>query len=183
MSSQSMFELSTLDDPTGRRRWLLTKALETAQLSEALALAQAAEDFLAGRAQRTAERAPEPSRQTAAILKAPKEKRFGVLDGLSSLVSLDEVIRYLRQCNENIDAETDNAEELLARANLKRTDQGLPLFALLPGIPAQAKRQGKPERAKKVALPRPASARERAEWARHVISLPEARTPADGENR
>jgi hypothetical protein len=183
MGGQSMLELSPLHDPTGRRRWLLVKALENTPFAEALALAQAAEDFLAGRAQRTAERAPEPARRTAATPKLPDEKRFGVLDGLSSLVSLDEVVRYLRQCDENIDVDTGNAEELLARANLKRTDQGLPLFALLPGIPAQAKQQDKPERVKKVALPRPASARERAEWARHVISLPEARAPADGKNR
>jgi hypothetical protein len=183
MGGQSMFELSRLHDPTGRRRWLLVKALENTPFAEALALARAAEDFLAGRTQRPTGRAPEPARQTAATPEPLNEKRFGVLDGLSSLVSLDEVVRYLRQCDENIDAETDNAEELLARANLERTNQGLPLFALLPGIPAQTKRQDKLEQAKKVALPRPPSARERAEWARRAIALPEAQAPGDGENR
>jgi len=73
----------------------------------------------------------------------------------SSLVSLDEVIRYLKECDEAVDAETDNAEELLSRANRKRASQGLPLFTLLPGIPTQTKRRDKPERTKKVASPRP----------------------------
>jgi hypothetical protein len=175
MGGQSMFKLFPLDDPTGRRRWLLIKALENTPFAEALALAQAAEDFLAGRAQNAAERAQEAPRLTAAVTpEVPSENRFGVLEGLSSLVSLDEVIRYLRECGENIDAETDNAEELLTRANRKRMNQGLPLFALLPGVPAQDKRHDKPEQAKKVALARPPSARERAEWAHRAIALPEA---------
>jgi hypothetical protein len=37
-------------DPTRRRCWLLSKALEGAHLDEALALAKGAEEFLTGRA-------------------------------------------------------------------------------------------------------------------------------------
>jgi hypothetical protein len=44
-------------DPVGRRRWLLAKALEIAPLGEALALAQAAEDFISGTAAPTGDHA------------------------------------------------------------------------------------------------------------------------------
>jgi hypothetical protein len=164
MDDQPMYDLSMLD-PIDRRLWLLTKGLETTSFSKALALAQTAEDFLAGRAQRTTERA-------RACLPHVTLERSEALEGFSSLVSLDEVIRYLKECDEAVDAGTDNAEELLSRANRKRMNQGLPLFALLPGIPTQTKRQDKPEGMKKIAPPRPPSARERAEWARRVVALP-----------
>jgi hypothetical protein len=39
-----------LDDPARRRLWLLVKALESAPLREALALAKGTEAFLTGRA-------------------------------------------------------------------------------------------------------------------------------------
>jgi len=95
----------------------------------------------------------------------------------SSLVSLDEVIRYLKECDEAVDAETDNAEELLSRANRKRASQGLPLFTLLPGIPTQTKRRDKPERTKKVASPRPPPPREKEPNERAVSSLCRQREP------
>jgi hypothetical protein len=164
MDDLSIVDLSTLD-PIDRRLWLITKALETAPLTEALALAQAAEDFLSGRVQSTADRAQAP-------LPHIISKRSEALEGLSSLVSLDEVIRYLKECNEDDAAETGSAKELLSRANCNRANQGLPLFALLPDAPTQAKRQDEPERSKKVAPSRPPSARERAEWARRIVALP-----------
>jgi hypothetical protein len=44
-------------DLASRRRWLLTKALEIAPFGEALALAQAAEDFISWTGARTGDRA------------------------------------------------------------------------------------------------------------------------------
>jgi hypothetical protein len=187
MDDQSMLDLSMLD-PAGRRHWLLTKALEHASLGEALSLAQAAEDFLAGKAQGTADRLPkqtptaafepkpgvseETLLQTSTIPAVWNDKLSEAVEGLSSLVSMDDVVRYLRQCDEEVALEADNADELLARANHKRRSQGLPLFELLPVAPAQAARQDKPGRAERIAPPRPLSARERAEWARRVVALP-----------
>jgi hypothetical protein len=185
MEDQSMLDLSMLD-LAGRRGWLLTKALEHASLGEALSLAQAAEDFLAGKAQGTADRLPkqtstagsepkpgvsEKTLQTLAIPAVWNDKLAEAVEGLSSLVSMDDVVRYLRQCDEEVALETDNVDELLARANRKRRSQGLPLFELLP-VPAQATQQDKPGRAQRIAPPRPPSARERAEWARRVVALP-----------
>src|ERR1700743_3038769 len=43
-------------NPASRRHWLLTKALEIATLRDALALAQAVEDFISGTAARTGDR-------------------------------------------------------------------------------------------------------------------------------
>jgi hypothetical protein len=170
-------------EPADRRRWLLTKALETASLTEALALAQAAEDFISGTVQETAHRAPksfEPKpgaagRMPLQTVVTPEVASCSskALEGLSSLVSIDDVGRYLKQRGEDV-SETDNADELLARANRTRTCQGLPPFALLPAVPAPATRPDKPARPKKVAAPRPATARERAEWARRVVALPAA---------
>jgi hypothetical protein len=164
-------------DPAGRRRWLLTKALEIAPLGEALVMAQAAEDFISGTAA--------PSEITRAINFAARSEAQAIqprsasndqppmmtaaLAGFSSLASLDDVICYLRQGSE-VFAEDEGADELLRRANVKRAEQGLPPFALLP-TPPKAMRQDNP---KKVALPRPPSARERSEWARSVVALPAA---------
>jgi hypothetical protein len=168
-------------DPADRRRWLLTKALETASLTEALALAQAAEDFISGTVQETAHRTGVFELTPAALGRMPLQtliapevgnKRSEALEGLSSLASMDDVVRYLRQCEEGAVSETDNADELLARANRKRASQGLPPFALLPAVPAPATRPDKPDQPKKV--PRPPNARERAEWARRVVALPAA---------
>jgi hypothetical protein len=173
-------------NPADRRRWLLTKALEIAPLGEALALAQAADDFLSGAAVRTGDRtssevaqAPAFGAGPEAIVTQPKPfsalpvsshqppSKAGGLVGLSSLASIDDVILYLRQHDE-VFAEDESAEGLLLRANLKRTEQGLPPFALLPTPPSKAIPRDEPE---KVVLPRPPSGRERAEWARRVVAL------------
>jgi hypothetical protein len=186
-----MLDLSMLD-LAGRRGWLLTKALEHASLGEALSLAQAAEDFLAGKAQGTADRLPkqtstagsepkpgvsEKTLQTLAIPAVWNDKLAEAVEGLSSLVSMDDVVRYLRQCDEEVALEADNVDELLVRANHKRRSHGLPLFELLPAAPAQATRHDKPGRAERIAPPRPPSARERAEWARRVVALPASVSP------
>jgi hypothetical protein len=166
-----------MQDPADRRRWLFTKALETASLAEALALAQAAEDFISGTVQETVHHAPkdfEPKpgvavRMPLQTLVTPEvaSESAEVLEGLSSLVSIEDVVRYLKQCGEDV-SETDNADELVARANRKRMSQRLPPFALLPLAPAA--QPAKPDREKKVASPRPLTARERAEWARRTVA-------------
>lgn len=175
--------------PADRRRWLLMKALENASLAEALSLVQAAEDFLSGQPQEAIDRLPalvptaslKPQSGTleATPTRTPTTFEMGnksseALEGLTSLVSIDDVIRYLRQCAENVASETDNADALLARANHKRMSQGLPCFVLLPAAPAQATQPAKPVRAKEGASPRPPTARERAEWARRAVALPAA---------
>jgi hypothetical protein len=86
-------------------------------------------------------------------------------------MAIDDVIRYLRQCDEDVASETDDADALLALANRKRMSQGLPPFALLPAAPTPATQPGKPVRAKEAAPPRPPTARERAEWARRAVGL------------
>jgi hypothetical protein len=181
-------------DPAGRRRWLLTKALETAPLGEALALAQGAEDFISGMLAQAGDRAPSGVRRAPTIgtgveAEATQRKLLSVLPvrdnrlpikndqqlkmsealtSLSSLAAIADVILYLRQGGE-VFAGNESADELLVRANLKRAEQGLPPFALLPPPPTKA--ADKPE---KVPLPRPPSRRERAEWARSVVALPTA---------
>jgi hypothetical protein len=173
-------------NPADRRRWLLTKALEIAPLGEALALAQAAEDFISGIAARTGDRTSSgvmlaPAFGAGSEAEATQVKLLSALSventelpsqaqalaGLSSLASIDDVILYLRQHDE-VFAEDESAEGLLIRANLKRTEQGLPPFALLPTPTSKAIRRDRPE---KVVLPRPPSRRERAEWARSVVDL------------
>jgi hypothetical protein len=172
-------------DPARRRRWLLTKALESAPLTKALALAREAEDFLSGtagsdtertfssparRAEPEAEGAGQKPWSALAIKDAQPMVTTEALVGLSSLVSIDDVIVYLQQAGDVL-AEDQSADELLARANLKRTEQRLPSFVLLPGIAKTAAVRDKPARTEKVAAPRPPSARERAEWARRVIAV------------
>jgi hypothetical protein len=88
--------------------------------------------------------------------------------GLSSLASIREIILYLRQSGE-VFAEHETADELLARANLRRIEQALPPFALLPTSLPKVVRQDKPE---KVTLPRPLSVRTRADWAGLVVTSP-----------
>lgn len=174
-------------DPARRRRWLLTKALEIAPLTGALALAREAEDFLSGLsaddtnrtfpsptrtsgAEPEAERAEQKSVSALAITHAQPMVTSEALVGLSSLVSIDDVIVYLQQAGDVL-AEDQSADELLARANLKRTEQRLPTFVLLPGVTKTAAIREKPARTEKVTAPRPPSARERAEWARRVIAV------------
>jgi hypothetical protein len=169
MAGQSVLDLSMMD-PRSRRFWLFTKALENVPFAEALLLAQAAEYFLSGKFQETAHRWPEQ------IPAAAFELQLQALEGLCSLVPMDAVIQYLRQCDEDVGSETDNTDELLARANRKRTSQGLLSFALLPVSPTQTTRPDKPlHQAKEAAPPRPPTARERAEWARRVVALPTAK--------
>jgi hypothetical protein len=185
MDGQSTLELHLLE-PADRRRWLLSKALETVSLAEALSLAQAAEDFLSARVSGTMDRPPEitpavvanpkpgaPAKTPVQTPITPEGQNPEALEGLSSLVSMDDVVRYLQQCGEGTVLETDNAE-LLARANCKRASQGLPPFVLLRVDPDPATRAQKPHRPKEVASPRPPTTRERAEWARRVAALPAA---------
>jgi hypothetical protein len=170
-------------DPASRRRWLLTQALEIAPLGEALTLAQAAEDFISGTAASTGDRTSAAAKGTpnfgtgggpeaeATQLKllndlsvAGNQPPFAtdqpltamdVLEGLNSLVSFDDLICYLREGGE-VFAEDESADALLTRANLKRIEQRLPSFALLPTPSTKATRQDRPE---KIASPRPTSAR------------------------
>jgi hypothetical protein len=181
-------------NPASRRHWLLAKALEAARLDEALALAQAAEDFISGTAARTDDRTSSAVMGSAPTFGTEPEAQpspLGLLNvlpvsndqpvkndrplvttealaGLSSLASIEDVILYLRRGGE-VFADDESADELLARANGKRAEQGFPPFALLPTPPTKTTAREKPER---VALPRPPSRRERAEWARSVVALP-----------
>jgi hypothetical protein len=178
-------------DQASRRHWLLTKAMETAPLGDALALAQAAEDFISGTAAQTGDRtsaeaigAPPfgsgleaeatqlrllsalPVTNNQSRIKGEQPlKMTEALAGLSSLAAIDDVILYLRQGGEVI-AEDESVDGLLVRANLKRMEQGLPPFTLLPTPPTKATRQPGP-----VTSPRLPSGRERAEWARRVVAL------------
>jgi hypothetical protein len=174
-------------DPASRRRWLFAKALEMAPLGEALALAQAAEDFISGTATRIADRTSSEVSRAPSFGAGPAAEAIrpsslntlsgkndqpliatDVLAGLSSLVSIDDVILYLGRGGE-VFAADESADELLVRANFRRVEQGLPSFALLPTPPTKTVRQDKP---KKLTLPRPPSARARAEWARSILALP-----------
>jgi hypothetical protein len=78
----------------------------------------------------------------------------GVLTGLTSLVSTEDVVLYLRQGGGVAPAETESADELLARANRKRAEQGLPPFTLFPAPPSKAAQQGKADQAKNVTAAR-----------------------------
>jgi hypothetical protein len=180
-------------NPASRRRWLLTKALEIAPLGQALALAQAAEDFISGTAARTDDgTSPEVATSAPTFGAGPEAQAspLGLLGavpvsndqpvknhrplvtsealaGLNSIASIDDVILYLRRGGE-VFADNESADELLVRANLKRSEQGLPPFALLPTPPAKTVPRDRPE---KVVSPRPLSRRERADWARSVVAL------------
>jgi hypothetical protein len=179
-----------MSDPVDRRRWLFEKALETAPLSEALALAQAAEAFLTGTMEHSLEVTSAPTFEIPPKTQKPQQQvpNLAAQDyqplatseppaGLTSLVSIDQVISYLRQGGDTVLAESESADELLARANLKRTEQGLPPFALSPTSPRETAQQDKADQAKNVTAPRPAAAprplnaRERAALARDMISL------------
>jgi len=176
-----------LNDPGYRRRWLLAKALEeNVSLAQALQLAQAAEEFLIGSASsitaadwmRQSEATP-PSDENNEITTTP-----GAFDALSSVVSIDDVVRYLEQRGEIVVRETggkflvdgcfsENVEQLLGRANRIRTQQGLPRFALLSDVHiGKASERDRSASTEKAAPKRPPSARERAEWGRQVIALP-----------
>jgi hypothetical protein len=175
-----------LNDIGYRRRWLLAKALEgNVTLAQALQLAQAAEEFLIGPASSITASdwmcqsvVTPPSDENNEIATPP-----GAFDELSSVVSIDDVVRYLEQRGEIVVRETpgkflvdgcfsENVEQLLARANRIRTQQVLPHFALLSD--ADIGKAGERDRSAptgKAAPKRPPSARERAEWGRQVIAL------------
>jgi hypothetical protein len=160
-------------------------------MSEALAFAEAAEAFITGTMEQSLEVTPAPPFEIPPKPEKPQQKTgptlaaqnnrplvtIEVLAGLTSLVSIEDVILYLQQGGGVAPAETGSADELLARANLKRAEQGLPPFTLLPASPSQTAQQGMADRAKNVtalrppAAPRPPNARERAELARHVIAM------------
>jgi hypothetical protein len=177
-------------DPVRRRNWLFAKASETAPLSEALALARAAESFITGTAEHSLEVLSPPTFKLSPKAEKPQEQVPNLatqncqplattepLAGLTSLVSIDQVIGYLRQGGDVVLAESESADELLARANTKRTDQGLPPFALSPSSPRESAQHDKADQAKTVtaprlaAAPRPLNARERAALAREMIGL------------
>lgn len=183
-----------LNDPGYRRRWLLSKALEgDIPLDKALELAQAAEEFLMGTASRASAAdwlsqlaAPPPAHDPGEDRKEdPKEivTGPGAFDGLSSIVTLDDVVRYLKDSGETVVPETgdkflvngcstENVDGLLERANRKRTRERLPRFALLPRPSTdKAVVREKPAMTEKVTVKRPPSARERAEWARQALAL------------
>lgn len=173
-----------LHDPDYRRCWLLIKALEeTVSLGQALQLAQAAEEFLTGTVPHVV--ALDWIHQSKAMSQGDVDNEItaapGAFDALSSVASIDDIVRYLRQYGENVpendgkfdDRISENAGELLARANRLRTQQGLPHFTLLPSVDiVKIDDRGKLAPAGKVASKRPPSARERAEWARQVVELP-----------
>jgi hypothetical protein len=176
-----------LNDPGYRRRWLLSKALEGGiPLDKALQLAQAAEEFIMGAASRAT--AADWLSQLAATQPIEERKETvtgaGAFDGLSSIVTIDDVVRYLKDSGETIVPETgdkflvngcstENVDGLLDRANRKRTRERLPRFALLqrPSTDKTVARD-KSATAEKAIVKRPPSARERAEWARQAVVLP-----------
>jgi hypothetical protein len=177
-------------DPASRRRWLLLKALETAPLKEALAMAQGAESFVSGVAAGNAKRAVfEVTNEAPTLEAAPAVERpewqppsasmitnarpmvgAEAFAGLSSLASIEDVMAYLERDGE-VFATDENTNELLVRANLKRIKAGLPPFTLLPGAPTKTATQDKSPRIEKVTPPRPLTKQQRAEWARQVVAL------------
>jgi hypothetical protein len=190
-SDRRMSDMDALLNDSGyRRRWLLTKALEEGvPLADALRLAQAAEKFLTGLESEIAlpdwVNRPEAARQRdqqQEITTTPNA--IEASDALSSVVSIDEVVRYLGQSGEVVVPEagdkflvggcfTESIEQLLIRANRIRTQQRLPPFACLPHVDSDnAVDRVKPGLTEKMALRRPPSARERAEWAQQVMALP-----------
>lgn len=180
-----------LNDPGYRRGWLLSKALEgNIPLSKALQLAQAAEEFLTGTASRTTTSDWLSQLQVARPRDEGSDARdeiaatSGAFDGLSSLVTLDDVVRYLRDNGETVVPETgdkflvngcssENTGELLDRANRMRTREKLPRFALLPRLNTdKTVTRDKSPAVGKATVKRPPSARERAEWVRQALAFP-----------
>jgi hypothetical protein len=161
-------------------------------MNEALAFAEAAEAFITGTMEQSLEVMSAPPFEIP--LKTDKSLQITVptfaaqdnrplatteaLAGLMSLVSIEDVILYLQESGGVTPAETESADELLARANLKRAEQGLPPFTLFPASRSETAQHGMADKAKNVtalrppAAPRPPNARERAELARHVIAMP-----------
>ena len=174
-----------LFDPHNRRCWLLIKALEeNVSLGQALQLAQAADEFLMGTVPRVAgfERIHQSKATPESDVHNEITTEPGAFDAFSSVASVDDILRYLRQCGEIVpendgkfldDCVSENAGELLARANRVRTQEGLPHFTFIPSVDIlKVDDRGKSAPTGKVASKRPPSARERAQWARQVVGLP-----------
>jgi hypothetical protein len=146
-----------IDDPQHLRGWLLAKAMEAvSSLHEAIELAREAEAFLCG----------SPYSQGSTI--SPAVGRSGavgptgvpleysakavnghhasaapdLMDSLTALVSLDDVVRYLQQKHTVRSVEQDRyliddqvretADQLVERANQERRSEKLPCFMLMP---------------------------------------------------
>jgi len=183
-------------DPVRRRSWLFAKALETAPLREALAFAEAAEAFITGATEDGLEvtssppfeippKTDKPQQITAPTFASQHDQPLATteaLAGLTSLASIDDVIRYLRQRGDVVPGETESADDLLTRANLKRAEQGLPSFALLPAAPSESVQRDRANQTKDVtaarpaavprppAAPRPLNARERNDLAKQLVA-------------
>jgi len=148
-----------LKNPESRRAWLLSKALENLPFLKALELAQAAERFVSGdtsESRDTTEIFSCPDAAKAAGLSATGKTLVAVSNGsgiedrgrsadtmkLIVLASIDDIAGYLRQQGDVIASKNNSfmvngqnaltLDELLARANRMRVQQGLPTYALLP---------------------------------------------------
>lgn len=176
-------------DPVRRRSWLFAKALETTPLREALAFAEAAEAFITGATEDGFEVTSAPTFELPHKAEKPQQQMLNWagrshqplattedLSGLSSLVSIDDVVLYLSRGGSVPPEGTESADDLLTLANLKRAEQGLPSFALLPAAPSETVQRDKGNQAKDVAaarapaVPRPLNARERNELARQLVA-------------
>jgi hypothetical protein len=183
------------DNPESRRVWLLSKALENLSLLKALKIAQLAERFLSGGASEGKGTAGIFSRLDAANavgLSATGESSAAVSNGigiedhgwlaadtmkLTVLASIDDITRYLRQHGDLIISEGNlfvvngqsevTVDELLARTNRLRVQQGLPTYALLPAAVAVSTPNNAGPRPPRP--PRPPSRKEREHWARQVM--------------
>jgi len=138
-----------IDDPQRLRGWLLAKAMEAvSSLHEAIELAREAEAFLFD--------SPDPRRSTidraagalvpTGAAEAAKGKQAptapDLMDSLTALVSLDDVVRYLQRKHTVRSVEHDRylvddqvhetANQLVERANQMRRSEELPCFMLMP---------------------------------------------------
>jgi hypothetical protein len=168
MNDESMF-----NEPARRRLWLINKALENASLAEALALAQATEAFLAGTpasefgstkpplhfvnpldtpAESPQSKVENPPLGPVVFDSVIATRPDGgeqldttplATDGFVSIVGADDVVRYLRQCDDTVVPAGDGTflvngrfretlAELVKRANRMRARQRLPEFGLMP---------------------------------------------------
>jgi hypothetical protein len=135
-------DIDAFNDTVRRRAWLLAKALETAPLAKALELARAADEFLGGEAHPapSIEPGPEsPPADPAPVLGEPAvEPEVAAAqktDTARGTISVDDVVRYLRQRDDTVvRTEKDlfmvngrfqmNADQLVARANRMRAQDG-----------------------------------------------------------
>src|SRR6185437_1107874 len=100
-------DLDTLfEDPVRRRGWLLEKALECHSLSEAVALAKSAEEFLSAAEVVDPVGRPHPARDEAAVeltaggVQGADNNKLSVSGGADTLAVMavvEDVVQYLRQ--------------------------------------------------------------------------------------